>query len=369
MGRSAVLGRGLAWLARRPMLAGPLLGALVGVFILLALILLSPRLGERSSKEPALAMKPAPGAPATVPAPARPVSSGFTDPVRRTVLEHGKATPLKAGVFHDWRYDDRHPTTYRVGGVTLTWANGEMGTYNGYPDPQGLMLKISAPGLKTRTLDLSYESRTEFGVVQVDPARPRPQVVFTTNSGGRGCCIRYYLLTPGKGTWRLERLGHWNFSNDGDRLRDRDGNGAPEFELLDEAFFPHPLGDLAQLPPPRFIEIRNGKPEDVSHKPAFARYFRDHVRETLPECRKRNNFACASFVAAAARIGRKDWAWGIMLKSYDGTKPDGVWVDCDQPEFSEACATRETLFPIALRATLIENNYWPGTVGKRDAVW
>lgn len=367
MGRSAVFGRGLAWLARRRVLSGVLAGALLGVVILVVLIGLSPKPVEMSPEELALAMKTSSSTQQTAPKPAPPVESGFTDPVPRMVLEHGKATPLNTNTLHDWRYDDRSPTTYRVGGVTLTWANSEMGTYNGHPDPYGLMLKISAPGLKTRTLNLSSVSGTEFSVGRIDPARPGPQVVFTENSGGRGCCINYYLLTPGKGIWRLERLGRWNFSNNEGRLRDRDGDGAPEFELLDESFFPYPRADIVQMPPPRFIQVQAGKAVDVSHKPAFARYFRDHVRLTLPECRKHNNFACASFVAAAARIGRKDWAWAIAMKNYDREAGNSFWYYCGPYEVKEACDAPETIFPIALRETLIRDNYWPGTIGKRDA--
>lgn len=369
MGRSAVFGRGLAWLARRRVLSGVLAGALLGVVILLALISLNPDSGGMSAEELAQAMKRSSVTPVIPQAPAPPVSSGSTDPVPRTVLEHGKATPLEANTFHEWWNDDGDPTTYRVAGVTLTWANSETKTYDGYTHPWGVMLKVSAPGLKTRTIDLSGKSRTEFVVGRIDPARRGPQIMFSTYSGGSGCCWRYYLLTPGKGVWRLEKLGLWNqFGADGE-LRDRDGDGTPDFEMSDEAFLPYPKADLVQLPPPRFIQIRNGKPEDVSHKPAFARYFREHVRLTLPECRKHNNFACASLVAAAARIGRKDWAWGIAMKNYNRKADNSFWYYCGPYESEKACDAPETIFPIALRETLIENNYWPGTVGKRDAMW
>lgn len=367
MGRSAVWRRGLAWLVRRRVLAGALAGAVAGVVILLAMVL-DPRPIVLSAETSPPKTEPRTAPLATAPGADVQASRGSTDPVPRTVLEHGEATLLETGVLHEWWKEGGEPATYRVGGVTLTWAYSQMTAYDDYSEPWGLTLKISAPGLKTRTIDLSSKSRTEFGVGRIDPTRPGPQVVFTTDSGGRGCCTNYYLLTPGKGVWRLERLGRWNFRNDG-WPTDRDGDGAPEFVLLDEAFFPYPRADIVQLPPPRFIQVRDGKAVDVSHRPGFARYFRQHVSNTLPECRKRNNFACASLVAAAARIGRKDWAWGIMLKHYDGTEDDGLWVDCHLPEFSEACATPETLYPVALRETLIRENYWPGTVGKRDAAW
>jgi hypothetical protein len=348
-------------------LAGPLVGAGVGLVILLAHITVSD--AHRGSVMAAVASRPsvpkAAELPATPVAAAPPAASD--EPVVRTVLEHGKATRLAPNTFHAWDDYDGDPKTFKVGEVTLTWASGEMRTYNGYPDPFGLLLKVSAPGLKTRTITLGSVSRTYFGVGRIDPTRPGPQVLFTEDSGGRGCCTVFYLLTPGQGRWRLDRLGHWNQLDD-DWPTDRDGDGIPEIRLLDEVFKPYPLAAFEQWPPPRFIQVRDGKAEDVSRRPGLARFYREHVRRTLPACRKGDNYACTGLVAAAARLGRKDWAWKIMLRSYDREAYGQPWVDCTAAEFAKACETPETLYPVALRATLTEYGYWPGSA-VRDAYW
>jgi hypothetical protein len=36
-----------------------------------------------------------------------------------------------------------------------------------------------------------------------------------------------------------------------------------------------------------------------------------------PICALGSNSACAAFVADAARVGRLEWAWSVMLQSYD----------------------------------------------------
>ena len=64
-------------------------------------------------------------------------------------------------------------------------------------------------------------------------------------------------------------------------------------------------------------------------------------------------------VAAAARIGEEGRAWKVMLANYDRHSDAIPWVDCQSPQFREACKDRQTLYPVALRAFLVDNGYWP----------
>ena len=117
------------------------------------------------------------------------------------------------------------------------------------------MLRVSAPGVESRTLTFEDTERTDWGVGRLDPGRAGPQLLFTIDGERGSCCTVFYLLTVRRGAWRLQRLGSWTAENS-DWPSDRDGDGAPELILRDERFPAHLPPQFSQWAPPRFVQVR-----------------------------------------------------------------------------------------------------------------
>jgi hypothetical protein len=114
---------------------------------------------------------------------------------------------------------------------------------------------------------------------------------------------------------------------------------------------------------PVVLELRGGRVVDVSAAPRYRALHESDLKDLQTDCRQASNAACAAFVAVAARLGRADQAWGVMIASYDRNSDWSLPAACRRPRRETACAPGDEVvfatFPEALRWFLGDNGYLP----------
>lgn len=376
MGRSAVFGRGLAWLARG---TGPAplpvwIALAFGAVIALGAVVWRPDPPPVTVNDLAgLKRPPKPAEPsppeATGPSPQpgwRPPPAPNPPPVTKPYPKPSKLGPvtrLKTRTMHVWAgYEEgQNPRSYQVGQVKLTFSS-DGDTAEELQKGEGLRVTFRAPGVKP---DILYSPdarhRADFGVGRLDPKRPEPQILIVANTGGFHCCMNLILVSPHRGKWRIEPL----IALDGDGFdwpKDSDGDGAPEIVTYDNRFLYAFCGYACSLPPPIVYQIENGAIVDVSNRRAFRKLFEKALPELTARCREHENAACASMVAVASRLGRRKQAWKIMLESYDPKDhhwgfPSWCRIDAGVDDCPKDKLERYADFPAALAAFLKHNDY------------
>jgi hypothetical protein len=200
-----------------------------------------------------------------------------------------------------------------------------------------------------------------FGVGRLDPKSSTPQVIFTSYTGGLHCCTKITVLTLLEGKWQRIEFGLW----DGDPLpvfpSDVDGDGTPDLVLKDDRF------DYAFAPyteshkPPRIFNISGGRIVEVGQARRYDHLYQAHMKRTHALCLKKKNGACAAFVANAARLGRREWAWNIMLTHHQRDSDWGFPIKCKVPKIRDACPPGQSEqfrdFPEALAWFLTDTGY------------
>jgi hypothetical protein len=260
-------------------------------------------------------------------------------------LEHGNAEVLAESAFHsvmDWDHPVR---TYRIGVATITVRRPRSGS----EDRPGLL--ISVPGQPDYRLETDKARFLEVGVGQIDPGAPGPQILYSDYTGGTHCCADYSLITPrtdGRPGWRLVVVAEQLDGGIVDWPRDRDGDGVPDFMVIDDAFLLFgPYGDRSR--PLRFFQVEGGLVRDVSRNPGFRAEYLADMRNKEPACREGLPSACAGFVAAAEMTGDGPRAWAILEASYD-RKAWASWMPSEN-------------FPKLVRETLADQGYAPAALG------
>jgi hypothetical protein len=273
----------------------------------------------------------------------------------------GAARPLPGGTLVLWRQDETPgPVRLQAEGVEL--ALSERATEAG-----------SAPVLQLRAADgATFEifgalgfgrAAAQVGVGRIDPARPEPQVLFTSFSGGAHCCADTKLVVRDGRGWTAIDVAH----QDGAWLdafpKDLDGDGTVEFQLADDRFLYAFESYAGSWAPPLFRQVRDGQVKDVSAAPGLRGEYRAYAARLQPECQKGQNGACAAFAAAAARLGWLDAAWPLVLASY---QRDSSWelpvacrVDDREAPCPEGAQVRFGTYPEALRWFLGKTGYLP----------
>ena len=228
---------------------------------------------------------------------------------------HSRTSAAPAEQMIEWIADrDGSPRTWRSGGlvITLTARQGAEGS--------AAEVRVESPdGRNLRRLgqeNPQYASAS-FGVGRIDQRVTGPQVLFASFSGGAHCCTRMELFERVAGRWRVVDLGQWDGGPLSAFPADVDGDGVRDLVLSDERFDYAFASHAESMPPPRIYNVVGGAFVDVSAAPRYRRVFEQALRETETQCRQHNNGACAAFVANAARLGRAQWAWQVMLRSYD----------------------------------------------------
>lgn len=200
-----------------------------------------------------------------------------------------------------------------------------------------------------------------FGVGKLDAKSTTLQVIFTSYTGGLHCCTKITVLELVEGKWRHLQLGLW----DGDPLfefpSDSDGDGAADFILKDDRF------DYAFAPyterhkPPRIFNIDGARLTEVGQAARYDSIYEADMNNAHAGCMKHKNAACAAFVADAARLGRREWAWKIMLEHYRRSTDWDFPTKCRVKKVNDLCppgqAEQFREFPEALDWFLTDTGY------------
>jgi len=193
-----------------------------------------------------------------------------------------------------------------------------------------IIVTASAPGTKPASLFLdhvpgAHEFPPSISLVEMDPGNNTPEFFISRFSGGAHCCAQIHILDLVAGQWRVIDGGSWN----GDEIipEDADGDGEQEIVHGDDRFLYRYSCYACAAPPVRVFKLIQGALADVTLSPLY----RPRDEKDLPNfqqgCANHDNGACASYVAAASRLGRHDEAWHFMLDHYD-RKSDWGLKDC-----------------------------------------
>jgi len=266
-------------------------------------------------------------------------------------------------VWFDWKASrDGASHTYAAQGLTLTVSTTRS---KGDDDPAAL-LTIAAPGAAPVTLTGVSgldDPAALIGLAQLDPASPRPQVLFLTFSGGAHCCTTLRLATFIAGAWRTYALTY-----DGppgkDALKTDAGPGPPVLAAGDENFDYAFASHAGSVLVARFYAVRAGRLYDVSAEPRFAAVYRAEAAQMLGYCRGdgERNGACVAYVAEASLAGDHAAAWRQVLARYDRTStnwPTGCRTDADEDHCPKADVITFKSFPRALTWFLWRYGYAP----------
>jgi len=254
--------------------------------------------------------------------------------------------------------DDAEQKSYVIDNYTITVSthvhkNGE----------RAAQLRVRAPSGETTSVhgQVGYPTPSaKFAVGKLDSSSTTKQVIVTSYTGGLHCCTKVTVLELIDGKWRKIELGLW----DGDPLpefpADADGDGTPDFVFKDDRF------DYAFAPysdshkPPRIFNIDGGRVMDVGHDARFDPVYEAEMKHAHAGCLKHKNAACAAFVASASRVGRREWAWDIMLKHYRPTDWDFP-TKCRVKKVNDLCPPGQSEqfreFPEALAWFLSDTGY------------
>ena len=255
--------------------------------------------------------------------------------------------------------DDSEKQTYIIDGYTLSLSthvhnNGERVAY----------LSVRAPTGESTSMhgEVGFTVPSAgFGVGKLDPQSSTQQVIFTSFTGGLHCCTQITVLELFGGRWREINLGQW----DGEPLAkfpsDVDGDGTTDLVLKDDRF------DYAFAPyaeshnPPRIFNVRGHKAVEVGHEARYDAVYEADMNRAHTGCTKQQNAACAAFVADASRLGRREWAWPIMLEHYRRSTDWNFPTKCKVPLAGGVCPPGRSEqfreFPDALAWFLTDTGY------------
>jgi hypothetical protein len=268
------------------------------------------------------------------------------------------ARELASGATIEWSPDaDVKPVRYRAGALSILVER--VREKSGVAGPR---LTVSAPGKAPAVMEGERAGLTFPSRITILPwgKEGGAAVLLESYSGGAHCCTVVQAAVPEGSSLRVVDLGRY----DGERLQrlpsDWDGDGALDFFVTDDAFLYAFSSYAGSLPPPRILNIVDGRAVDVSARPAFRPIFEQAMAKAEPGCAEGENGHCAAYAAAAARIGAFEPAWARVLQLHDRKSRD--WpAACRVPEGEEGCPEGQQIeygsYPEALRAFLAQHEY------------
>lgn len=229
----------------------------------------------------------------------------------------------------------------------------------GGEDDYKAKLAISTSAGPAHEMALETAGAVQLAVGDYDRQSPGPEVLVETYSGGAHCCTQIRIVEPGSG-WRTVDLGSWDHAG-GEAPKDFDGDGVPEIEVGDDRFLYAFEAYAMSVAPPRFFNVRNGQVVEVTTAPGLKSQFEALLPEYRQACETASNGACAGYVAAAARAGRLNEAWRVMMKSHNRTSDWGLPPGCASALVEDKCPPGDeitfTSFPDALADFLKTTGY------------
>ena len=225
---------------------------------------------------------------------------------------------------------------------------------------QPILVTATSPGARSVTLALDHHPDThEFppsiSMVEMDGGNTTPEFFISRYSGGAHCCAMVQILDVVQGQWRIVDGGSW----DGDEIipQDADGDGEQEIVHGDDRFLYRYSCYACAAPPLRVFKLVAGTLAEVTLSPLYRALDERGLPNFQQGCANHDNGACASYVAVASRLGRRDEAWKFMLEHYDH-KSDWGLKDCALMDPRGGCLAeiQYKSYPDALEAFLQQIN-------------
>lgn len=266
--------------------------------------------------------------------------------------------PLDSGV--EWRADtNSNPTTWGLGPMAVTISpRRKDDLFAPVIDIRYGNAHVSLQG------EMVSNSYSHHLVAVSNRAGAHPVLMLQSFSGGAHCCNSVQVAGLSGGKLKVIDLGAW----DGDQInlpKDISGDGFADYIFNDNIFLYAFAPYAYSYSPPKVFNIRNGRTVDVSSNRAFRRLFEKTVTETQILCDPSQesftrNGACPAFVAAAAKIGKIDWAWNRMVAAYDASADWQLPTGC-RVKKNDTCPEELQVhfqsYPDALLNFLKENKY------------
>lgn len=260
----------------------------------------------------------------------------------------------------EWRADT-YPTatSWRLGPMVVTASARQEGELSApVIDIEYAGTKVSMEG---EMVSSSYTHRLS---AIANRAGAYPVILLQSFSGGAHCCNSVQVAGLSDGKLKVVNLGAW----DGDQIelpKDISGDGFADYIFYDNSFLYAFAPYAYSYAPPKILNVRNGRAINVSSSRAFRRLFEKTFRETEGLCDPSQdsftrNGACPAFVAAAAKLGKIDWAWSKMVASYDASADWQLPTGC-RIQTNDLCPENLQIqfqsYPDALLHFLKENKY------------
>lgn len=278
----------------------------------------------------------------------------------KTPLASLDLSPFPTGSGVEWSAENYpNATSWQLGPMTVTAsARREGELYAPLIEVEYAGTKVSMQG---EMVSGSYVHR--LSAVE-NRTGAHPVLMLQSFSGGAHCCNSVQVAGLSGGKLKVVNLGSW----DGDQIalpQDISGDRTADFVFYDNSFLYAFAPYAYSYSPPKIVNIRNGRSLDVSSNRAFRRLFEKTVSETQSLCDPSQetfarNGACPAFVAAAARLGKIDWAWSRMVAAYDASAdwqlPTGCRIRTEDVCPENLQVTFQS-YPDALLNFLKENGY------------
>jgi hypothetical protein len=202
---------------------------------------------------------------------------------------------------------------------------------------------------------------TDASIVDIDPNNTRPEVYFTSFSGGMHCCTEVIVATQVGDKWTAVPMGA--FDGDGDFLQDLDDDGHAEIATVDNRFLYEFDCYACSAAPLRILTVRRGQPVDASGEtqflPAHRAWLAQIEAAVDPAQRWTSRGFLAGWVAAKARVGEGAAALAALDANWDLAADQGEEV-CLTGQPIEDCPRRKKAilkFPDRLKLFLEQTGY------------
>ena len=220
----------------------------------------------------------------------------------------------------------------------------------------------AAPFLVPRDQYRSTPYGISVGIGRMAPGDAAPTVLLGGYSGGPHCCDTLQVVSLVDGTPAAVILPMIDGEPDDAFPIDLDGDGVRDIRREDGSLLYTFSSYASSWPVPRYYNVRNGQPVDVSKQPGFARHYRRFARRALRECRAGeidNAGACAAYAYAMAQQGQAED--GIRTAVSLAREPVWYPTDCLVDYVDGECPGEQwrqfTGFEDALRWIMRENGY------------
>lgn len=226
-----------------------------------------------------------------------------------------------------------------------------------------------ARGAKLRVqggVNLGSDQTNLFGIGRLGGAGQPPVVILATPNG-QDCCRQVRVVYAAGRQLGIAELGEAPADVAERFPTDMNGDGRREWILPDRRFTA--VFGPSSPPPPMVFRFEGGRFRDVSAASEYGEVFANHLAPAQRLCTLGSSGACAAFVASAARLGKAQWGWDIMLRNYSRDRIHDARVACEalsEPEQGACSVEAEAGFPARLRRFLLEAGYVRSIEGLDD---